>query len=95
MRVAVELTFVRDCAECRAAADSLSTAAIHDHSVTSIRLIPGSKHAHAVKDGSGVQQYVGKPSDASTGMPEGQKQLFTPVPQSDTNGFLDHETGAV
>lgn len=87
MRVAVELTFVRSCAECRDVASTTATAAIHDQSVTGVRLVPGTKHAHEVKAESGASQHIEATSGASTGTPEGQEQLFVAVPQSDTNGF--------
>ena len=71
MRVAVELVFVRSCAECRAVAERTAVSAIGDASVTVFRAIPGNRHAHHM------------PED----LPPQTDRLFEPIPQSDTNGF--------
>ena len=71
MRVAVELIFVRSCAECRAVAERTAVAAISDTSVTVFRAVPGSRHAHHVAEE----------------VPPQTDRLFEPVPQSDVNGF--------
>ncbi|HEY0339904.1 MAG TPA: hypothetical protein VGC34_03785 [Steroidobacteraceae bacterium] len=79
MRVAVELTYVRSCAECRAVAERTAVAAIHDASVTAFRAVPGARHAHAAE--------AQLPQPNVTVSMEGQPALFEPIPQSDTNGF--------
>lgn len=83
MRVAVELSYVRACQECRAIAERTAIAAIHDGSVTAFRAVPGNKHAHVAVGESGVVQHLDSGADASTEQPA----LFEAIPQSDTNGF--------
>jgi len=87
MRVAVELVFVRTCPDCRAIAERTAVAAISDASVTGLKLIPGTKHAHVVVDESGASQHTGKASDAPTSDSAAQNILFDAMPHSDTNGF--------
>lgn len=82
MRVAVELSFVRSCVDCRAIAERTAIAAIHDTSVTAFRAVPGTKHAHIVEAKSGVVEHL-ESSD--------QNPLFESLPQSDTNGFDPEE----
>ena len=87
MRVAVELTYVRACAECRMVAERTAVAAIHDTSVTAFRAVPGTKHAHIVEAKSGIVPHLQSGADAAKEAPDGQNRLFEPLPQSDTNGF--------
>ena len=82
MRVAVELSYVRACADCRAVAERTAIAAIHDPSVTAFRAVPGSKHAHAATE----------PNPEPTPIePSNETLLFESIPQSDTNGFDPQE----
>jgi hypothetical protein len=86
LRVVVELTFKRDCESCRIIARDHAIAAISDHSVTAIRLVPGSKHAHAVEADSEASEHLGTGGGAASGHSDGTNMLFE-LPRSDTNGF--------
>jgi hypothetical protein len=75
MSLAVQLVFVRSCGECRRAAQRFAHAAVDDPSVTSICIVPGTKHAHAEN-----------PGDPQLPITEGTGRLFEES-RSDTNGF--------
>lgn len=78
MRVAVELTYVRCCEECRGIAERAAVAAIHDASVTAFRAVPGTKHAHPPRGDESLPKNLGG---------SGPDQMFIGIPTSDTNGF--------
>lgn len=78
MRVAVELSYVRACADCRGIAERTAIAAIHDTSVTAFRAVPGSKHAHATEQATPEPTPIDRSNEAL---------LFEHIPHSDTNGF--------
>lgn len=81
MRVAVEVAYVRACQECRRLVEQTAQAAIVDASVTSLRLVPSSKHACGRTDAT--KAFVADTRAEALGSVQAAELPFA---VSDTNG---------